>query len=105
MLVLERENRFVRFYAMQSLVFGLAWIVLGIALMIASVILGLIPILGPVLAVILGILSSLLFLVLLVIWVFQIYKAFTGAEWEMPFLGPIARNLQEGKTPLGPTGS
>lgn len=100
MLVLERKNAFVRFYAMQSLVFGLAWIVLGIGLTIANVILGLIPLIGWLLALVLGIASSLLFLAFLVVWAFQIYKALTGVEWEIPYLGQIARNLQTGKPPF-----
>lgn len=100
MLVLERQNAFVRFYAMQSLVFGLAWIVLGIAWTIANVVLALIPLIGWLLVALLGIAFTLFTLAFLVIWVFQIYKALTGVEWEIPYLGPIARNLQTGKLPF-----
>lgn len=100
MLVLERNNRFVRFYSLQSLVFGLTWIVLGIAFMIVSVILGFIPIIGWILGLLLGIASAVIFLGFLIVWLVQIFKALTNVEWEIPFLGPIARNIQAGKGPF-----
>jgi uncharacterized membrane protein len=75
-LVLEPENRFVRFHAMQSLVtFG--------AITIILIVLGLIPIIGWILAIILGPLSFLL-------WLWLMYKAYLGEMYKLPTIGDFA---------------
>lgn len=75
-LVLEKENRFVRFHAMQST------IVSG-GLIVISVVLGIIPALG---ALILGLLN----IAGLVIWVLCMVKAYQGELFRLPVVGDIA---------------
>ena len=87
-LVLEKDNAFVRFHAMQSTVFGVLWIALGIALSILSGLLTVVPVLGWIV----GLLLSLgIGAVGLVIWLVLMWKAYQGQEWELPVAGPIAR--------------
>ena len=76
-LMLEKDNRFVRFHAMQS-------IIVSVALIGVSIILGFIPILGWAVGVLLN-------LVGVVLWIMLMVKAFQGEEWEVPFVGKIAR--------------
>lgn len=75
-LLIEKENRFVRFHAMQS-------IIVSVPLFIISFILTVIPIIGLVI----GMLASPLILVL---WVFMMYKAYKGEWFKLPIVGDIA---------------
>lgn len=83
-LVLEKENSFVRFHAMQSTIFWVGWFVLGFGLSLLSAV--------PVLGWIVGLLLSLVLgFAGFVIWVLQMWRAFRGEEWEMPVAGAYAR--------------
>jgi uncharacterized membrane protein len=86
--VIEKENQFVRFHAMQSIVFGVAWVVLWIALTILSGVLAVIPILGWLIGAVLWLAIGLGGFVA---WVLLMYKAFQGQEWELPWIGQLAR--------------
>ena len=90
-LVMEKDNRFVRFHAMQSTVVSVAWIAVSIALSFFTAI--------PVLGWIVGILTTfVLGLAGFVLWLFCMWQAFVGNEWEIPVVGPFARK-QLGGTP------
>ena len=90
-LVLEKKNAFVRFWAMQSVFFGGVCFALSILLHIVSFILAYIPILGWILLFVLGIASIVFWLGCVVVWVITIVKAFSNVEWEIPYLGKLAR--------------
>ena len=90
-LVLEKKNKFVRFYAMQSLLFGVAWFALIIAIEIMAVILGKIPFLGGLFGAVFSLAALLVGLVFLAVWVFTMINAFKNKEWEIPYVGPFAR--------------
>jgi len=76
-LLIEKEDRFVRFHAMQSIVvFG--------ALFVFSIVINIIPILGQILSLLVSLLS-------LGLWVVLMVKAYQGEEWEVPVLGQFAR--------------
>lgn len=94
--VLEKRNGFVRFYAMQSILFGIAWILLIIACAIVGGVFGAIPGIGGILGALWGFLSWLVFLGLFVIMVLAMVKAFTNVRWDIPYIGPIARKQMEG---------
>jgi uncharacterized membrane protein len=89
--ILEKEDRFVRFYAMQSIIFGglcLAVLALGRALTVLAWSI-------PIASVVFGPLWSFVFAVvklgLVVLTIIAMIKAFSGVRWEIPFAGPIAR--------------
>ena len=72
----EKEDRFVRFHAMQSIVvFG--------ALTVAGLVLSVIPILGWIIGWLLGILG-------LVLWILLMVKAYQGQMYKVPWAGNIA---------------
>lgn len=89
--IVEKEDRFVRFYAMQSILFGAVCFVVW-ALFHA---LGTIAWSIPVASVVFGPLWSFLFaivkLALVVLMIIAMVKAFTGVRWEIPVVGPMAR--------------
>ena len=74
--LIEKENKFVRFHAMQSIIFSVAMIILYI-------ILGLIPVVGWILIPIVGILVFIL-------WIILMIKAYQGAKFKLPVIGNLA---------------
>lgn len=76
-LVLEKD-KYVRFHAMQSIVFGVVAFVL-------NMILGF--------TIILALILPILWVVEFVLWLVLIYKAWQGEEWELPVLGKFARQF------------
>ncbi|HEU5171601.1 MAG TPA: DUF4870 domain-containing protein [Gemmatimonadales bacterium] len=84
-LVLEKNSPFVRFHALQSIVFGVLWMIFWIALTVLS---NVVPVLGWIVGFLISIVAGLGGLVL---WLLLMYKAYQGQEWELPIAGPIAR--------------
>ena len=76
-LALEKDN-FVRFHAMQSIVVFGGFFILNIIL---------------TMTIILALLIPLVMIVSFVLWLFLMYQALQGKEWEVPYMGKIARQL------------
>lgn len=76
LLLIERDNEYVRFHAMQStILFG------GIFIMNAGV--AFFPPLG-------WIIGYFLFLIAFIFWVVLMWKAFTGERYKVPYVGDLA---------------
>lgn len=74
--VIEKENKFVRFHAMQSIItFG--------ALFVLNMILAFIPVIGWVLMPIINVAA-------LVLWVILMVKAYQGENYKLPIVGDLA---------------
>ncbi len=81
-ILIERENKFVRFHAIQSIVvFGSVTIV-----SIVLSILGSIPFLGVVFNIANGIIGFLAF----VLWIVLMVKAYQGKKYKLPWAGDFA---------------
>ena len=93
--VMEKRDGFVRFYAMQSIIFGGAWLLVSVASSIISHIFWNIPMLGPILGFFWAIVHALIQIAFLVIWIIATVKAFSGVRWEIPYIGPPARKQTE----------
>lgn len=89
--ILEKRDSFVRFYAMQSIIFGGAWFLFCIVYSIAHAILTPIPAIGFVFALLLWAIWLVAGIGFLVVWIITIVKAFTNVRWDIPYVGPIAR--------------
>lgn len=73
--LLETENKFVRFHALQSVItFG--------TLMVAGIVLGWIPVVGLIIGWAISVLSFVLWIVLMV-------KAYQGEKYKLPIVGDI----------------
>ena len=94
--ILEKHDGLVRFYAMQSIIFGGVWILLSIVYQISRAILTPIPVIGIVFTIILSIAWALISIAFLVVFIITVVKAFTGVRWEIPYIGPMARKQVEG---------
>lgn len=76
-LLMEKDNEFVRFHAMQSLITFLGLFIIGI-------IAGIIPVLGVLI-------SLLITPVGLVLWLFLMYKAYNEEYYKLPYVGDFAQ--------------
>jgi len=84
LLIVEKENRFVRFHAMQSTVLCVAWLIVSFGLSFLTSV--------PLLGWIVGLLMSFVMgLAGFILWLLLMWKAFQGEEWELPIVGPFAR--------------
>lgn len=75
-LVLEKENKFVRFHALQSLLTFLP-------LSVLAWLLGWIPLVGWALA-------GLVWILALILWFILMFKAYRGEKYKLPLVGHIA---------------
>lgn len=102
-LIMEKENRFVKFHALQSILLHVVIVIVGFAVGIIFMILGIL--LGVAastgggsaaggLAGILGILSMLIWLVIIVAYIggliLSAVKAYGGLEFKLPIIGNMA---------------
>jgi len=81
-LVIEKDNKFVRFHAMQSIfVFG--------GLFALQIVLSFIPFIGWILIPFVGIAG-------LILWVILMIKAYNGEMYKLPIIGDMAeKQLQQ----------
>ena len=75
-ILIEKENKLVRFHAMQSIV------VFGV-LTVASFILSWIPIIG-------AIFTWIIWVIGVVLWIVLMVKAYQGAKFKLPWAGDLA---------------
>jgi uncharacterized membrane protein len=84
-LLIEQKNSFVRFHAWQSLLtFG--------ALSVIAVFSGWLPLLGSVIVPVISV-------VVFVLWVVMMVKAFKGERYRLPIVGEIAADWTERNRP------
>jgi len=96
-LALEKKNAFVRFWAMQSVFFGGAIVLLWIVISILSAILLHIPFIGWLMIPVVWLIGAAFGIGSFVVWVITIIKAFSNVEWEIPYLGKLARKQLAGE--------
>jgi len=85
-LILETEDRSVRFHAFQSILLGAT----SIILLVWAAFLGLIPFVGTLVGAFIKLVVGLAWLTLTV---FLVAKAYSGETYRLPYLGPRAAKL------------
>ena len=90
-LVLEKRTAFVRYWAMQAVFLGGLGLAVSLMFRIAAVLLGYLPFVGWLLVILFSLLHLALSLALFVVYVITVIKAFSGREWDIPWLGKLAR--------------
>jgi uncharacterized membrane protein len=83
-LVVEKENKKVRFHAMQSIIWSIALVVVNIILSGLKFL----PLIGSIFGLILNVLYIAAFLSA----VYLIYMAYKGVEFKIPFIGDAVWN-------------
>ena len=89
--ILEKHDQFVRFYAMQSIIFGGVWFLFNIVSRIVGAILWSIPVAGAIFGALWAFASAMVQLGFLVVMIIAMVKAFSGVRWDIPLVGPMAR--------------
>lgn len=77
-LVVKKEDKYVMFYAKQSLILFIAWIIAGAV--------SIIPLIG-------WFISPILYLIFLIFWIISLVYSVSGEEKETPFIGKYARGI------------
>jgi len=88
---LEKHDNFVRFYAMQSIIFGGVWVLFWVIYSVAYSILTPVPAIGLLFKILLWSIWLIVGIAFLVLWIISTIKAFSGALWDIPYVGPMAR--------------
>jgi uncharacterized membrane protein len=98
-LVKEKENKFVRFHAIQSIaVFGLITVIYIIIFVILNSVAGMfrwIPGVSFVLSALFGIFAWLLGLGTMVLWIILMAYAYQGQRFKLPWAGKFAQKRAE----------
>ncbi len=87
-LLIEKDNKDVRFHAWQGTLFGCTMILLNIVLNILGILLSHIADFFG--GLILSFLLPVIWLGALVLWVICLVKAYQGERWKLPILGDMA---------------
>lgn len=90
-LVIERKDRFVRFYAIQSILLGGLAILVSLAVAVVTFIFSHIPFVGELLNGVLRFINYGFSLAWFVVYVVVVVKAFLGKEWLVPYFGQVAK--------------
>lgn len=86
-LIIEKENKDVRFHAWQAIIFGAAAVVVQIAFSVLGAILGAI---ASFLGAIFAVLSPIVWLAFFIFWIIAMIKAYQGERYKLPLLGDMA---------------
>jgi uncharacterized membrane protein len=78
-LLIEKDSKFVRFHAIQSIGFCICLIIIWII----AIILAFIPILG-------WIIDILIYIGMFILWILLMYKAYQGQTFKLPIVGNFA---------------
>ena len=99
-LIMEKENRFVKFHALQAVLLYVGWIVLMIAFWIIAIILAVVGVaasaatnsgaIGGVFGGLLSLVGLLIGLAFLVGLILAAVKAYQGAMFKLPIIGNMA---------------
>ena len=107
-LIIEKENRFVRFHALQSVLLIVGWIILVIVLSIVSVVLGILlgaaasaaGSAGGIVSLIFTLISLLVWLVIPLLFlgalILAAVKAYGGSYFKIPIIGNMAEKFAGG---------
>jgi len=87
-ILIEKENKFVRFAAAQSIILGILWAAIWFIL---PFLIGAMAIATGGIGAVVALLVPLISLAFLIIWIMLMVKAYQNQEWELPVIGKIAR--------------
>ena len=85
--LIEKEDKYVRFHAMQSILLSVACIVIMIA---SNIILGILAAIVDIFGLLFLVVSPLLSIGFLILWIMLMVKAYSGEKWKLPIIGDMA---------------
>jgi len=105
---IEKENKFIRFHAMQSVLYGVLWFVVMMVMFVLSIIISIIAGVASAAAGSAGgLIGLLLWLISLIVWlvvpliyvgglIFAAIKAYQGTLFKLPIIGNMAEKISGG---------
>ncbi|MEK7447445.1 MAG: DUF4870 domain-containing protein, partial [Patescibacteria group bacterium] len=87
-ILIEKDNKFVRFAAAQSIVLSIVMYVIMFGL---PFVIGILAVATGGIGSLLALLMPLLWLGFIIVWIMLMVKAYQNQEWELPVIGKIAR--------------
>ena len=90
-LILERKDRFVRFYSIQSIILGVLLGAAALILSLVKMIFGEIPFLGDAVLLVARIVYGIFALAWLAVYFVAMFKAFSHKAWAIPYFGPVVK--------------
>ncbi|HEY6119702.1 MAG TPA: hypothetical protein VIV66_07075 [Pyrinomonadaceae bacterium] len=96
--IIEKQNKFVKFHGIQSVLYSVAFTILFFVIWIAMFIIGIIfSTISNALGMLVWSLFGLLAFAAFIVWIggllFFAYKAYQGQMFKLPFIGNMAENL------------
>jgi uncharacterized membrane protein len=89
--LVEKENRFVRFHAMQAILFGASWFIIAIVFMFISFTLAIMDI--GILSLLFWPIRLLFWLGFFAVWIMLLIKAYQGQMFKLPIIGKMAEGI------------
>lgn len=90
-ILIEKTNQVVRWHAAQSIVFGIAWIVLWVVFSVVSMVFStVVPLIGMIVSLVIWL---VIFVGGFVLWVICLIKGYSGKVWRMPLLAQFADKI------------
>ncbi|WP_256301951.1 DUF4870 domain-containing protein [Haloarchaeobius salinus] len=90
MLLIDGDNEFVRFHAIQSIAFNVVVVAVYVVLSFVTLFLSFLPVVGDLFSFLFGLFYPVVGLVTFLVWAFLLYKAYEGERFELPVIGSIA---------------
>ena len=90
LLVMEKQNAFVRFHAAQSTAVSILMIAASFALSIIGTVLAVVPVLGWIVALVVSVAVAF---VSFFLWLYLMWQAFQGRTVRLPVAGQIAGRM------------
>ncbi|QQS42941.1 MAG: DUF4870 domain-containing protein [Acidobacteriota bacterium] len=94
LIFIEKDNKFVRFHAFQSVLYTVGFVVVYV---VAMILITVITVMLGAMSDILGLIGSLLYLLLFVVWlawliglIMAAVKSYGGNMWKLPIVGNLA---------------
>lgn len=89
--LLEKKDRFVRFAAMQSIIFNITFF--GLYYVLGFIFGTLTVSASGVVVILVNLANAVFWISFLIIWALLMLKAYNKEEWELPIIGPLARSV------------
>ena len=91
--LMKKEDPYCKFHAMQSILLSVGLIVVMVVLMVVQIVLMFIPIVGQILALLLTLVYLVVGLGGLILWLFLMWKAYSGEKFKLPIIGAQAEKM------------
>lgn len=85
--LIEKDDKYVRFHAMQSIILGVVWI---IVIVVLQTLFSVFIFIAPALVSLLALLIPLLWLGMVVLTIVLMVKAYQGEKFKLPVIGDMA---------------